>query len=448
MSPALVAVDAVAGRVNPDPAEAPTSRIEAGTELRELERLGDWVRVETPSGDRWWVDGRRLSAAPPGRSPAVVAAPQPVPPPPSPAADASADFARGLALVERGEPAEAVEAFSQLIRKDPANSGAYVNRASCYLLMGGQEEAVVRDCTEAIRLDPGNELAHANRGLARCFLGDLQGALEDCNQAIRLGADFTGYLHRGITYLNLGQPQDAVSDLTHALERNRSDPDTYVSRGRAYAALQQYAPAVSDFSRALDLDPANSEARRQRGLALMMSGSVKKGLRDLDQAIRLDPADALAYYLRGSGYLDRGETRRAVDDFDRAIQLDPGNPAFYASRGACLRDLDEPQRALEDYDSAIGLARSQPSSHVDLAEVLVNRAVAFTDMGDTPRAFANCNDAIQIDPHHGFAYYVRGINSAMQGDSAAAIADFRRVLESDQEHLHADAAARVRELTG
>ena len=70
MEASLLAAEALAARAHPDPAEASGGRIEAGTELRELERVGEWVRVLTPSGDRWWVDGRRLTAVvAPTRSP-------------------------------------------------------------------------------------------------------------------------------------------------------------------------------------------------------------------------------------------------------------------------------------------------------------------------------------------------------------------------------------------
>lgn len=80
----------LAARTKPDAAEAPAGRIEAGTELTEVERRGGWVQVETPSGDRWWVDGRRLTTisppsaeapAPPTSPETPVAPPVPMPPP-------------------------------------------------------------------------------------------------------------------------------------------------------------------------------------------------------------------------------------------------------------------------------------------------------------------------------------------------------------------------------
>jgi Bacterial SH3 domain len=78
------------GRERPDAAETPSGRVEAGSRLLELERLGLWVRVETPDQGRFWVDGRRLveiAPAPGDRSPAATAPPteasaQPIAPPP------------------------------------------------------------------------------------------------------------------------------------------------------------------------------------------------------------------------------------------------------------------------------------------------------------------------------------------------------------------------------
>lgn len=60
MGTRLVIEEALPGRDRPDASEAPTHRLEAGTELVEVERLGGWVRVATVDGRTVWVDGRRL----------------------------------------------------------------------------------------------------------------------------------------------------------------------------------------------------------------------------------------------------------------------------------------------------------------------------------------------------------------------------------------------------
>ena len=83
------ASEALPGRERPDADEDPSGRVEAGSALIELERVGGWVRVETPQGRRLWIDGRRLVAAapisqpPPAEPPSAVnAPPDPIAPPP------------------------------------------------------------------------------------------------------------------------------------------------------------------------------------------------------------------------------------------------------------------------------------------------------------------------------------------------------------------------------
>ncbi|MEA5532191.1 tetratricopeptide repeat protein, partial [Dolichospermum sp. UHCC 0684] len=50
----------------------------------------------------------------------------------------------------------------------------------------GDVKGAVEDYNQALRLNPNQGEAYYNRGLARKILGDLEGAIEDYNQALRL----------------------------------------------------------------------------------------------------------------------------------------------------------------------------------------------------------------------------------------------------------------------
>jgi hypothetical protein len=47
-------------RARPDPTVAVDARLEAGLEIRVVERYGDWARVDAVNGWSAWVDGRHL----------------------------------------------------------------------------------------------------------------------------------------------------------------------------------------------------------------------------------------------------------------------------------------------------------------------------------------------------------------------------------------------------
>jgi tetratricopeptide (TPR) repeat protein len=53
--------------------------------------------------------------------------------------------------------------------------------------INGDLEGALQDYNEAIRLDPNHAKAFYNRSLARREKGDVRGAQDDYNEAIRLG---------------------------------------------------------------------------------------------------------------------------------------------------------------------------------------------------------------------------------------------------------------------
>jgi tetratricopeptide (TPR) repeat protein len=71
----------------------------------------------------------------------------------------------------------------------PDDADAFINRGNARQDCNDLEGAIA-DYDEAIRLDPDNAFALNNRGTARCDKGDLEGALADYNEAIRLQPDY------------------------------------------------------------------------------------------------------------------------------------------------------------------------------------------------------------------------------------------------------------------
>ena len=56
------------------------------------------------------------------------------------------------------------------------------------------------------------------------------------------------------------------------------------------------------------------------------------------------------------------------------------------------------------------------------------------------------NEALRLDPSIVDAYYQRGLAYKNKGDLNAAIADFKKVLELDNDSLRAEAEAQLQEL--
>src|SRR5262249_12857504 len=76
--------------------------------------------------------------------------------------------------------------------------------------------------------------AFNNRCWSRAMLGELQVALRDCNESLRLKPNFVDALDsRGLVNLKIGLPNSAIADYNAALRLNPKHASALFGRGKA-----------------------------------------------------------------------------------------------------------------------------------------------------------------------------------------------------------------------
>jgi tetratricopeptide (TPR) repeat protein len=195
----------------------------------------------------------------------------------------------------------AIEACTSIIFLDPHNDGAFVNRGIAYRRVGDLDRAI-RDYDEAIRLNPRAADAFNNRGNAFRARQELGLARRDYDEAIRLDPRYAhAYNNRGIIFLELGRSDRAVADFDRAIREQPAYANAYRNRGLARTDQELFDLAIQDFDAACRLDPATLRGAEYaialfgRGLVRQRSGDLA-GLADMDEARRLLPhvADVMA----------------------------------------------------------------------------------------------------------------------------------------------------------
>ncbi len=106
---------------------------------------------------------------------------------------------------------------------EPDNDDLFNELALVYYRAGGFREAV-KQFSEAIRLDDGNPFYWFNRGDAHYQMGDNDNAVSDLTQSLALNEDADAYALRGRANERLGELDAARKDYKQAVE---SGPDTY-----------------------------------------------------------------------------------------------------------------------------------------------------------------------------------------------------------------------------
>jgi len=199
-------------------------------------------------------------------------------------------FKQAAACVREGKARRAITLFSALIKADPKDATAYLNRGSVQATLGEMALAM-SDYNTAIRLDPGAFEAWYDRGTAFLHAQRNERAIADLTEAIRLKPDLPlAYCNRGFANFQLGRYDEALNDYTKGLEL---DPKKltycYFSRGTFYLTMGDYQKAIDDFTKVLEQKASNAVALSRRGQAYEGLGQVNQAVDDFRAALDLNP---------------------------------------------------------------------------------------------------------------------------------------------------------------
>lgn len=199
-------------------------------------------------------------------------------------------FKQAAACVRERKPRRAITLLSALIKADPKDPAAYLNRGSVQATLGEMALAI-SDYNTTINLDPGAVEAWYDRGTALIRMERYERAIADLTEAIRLKPDFAlAYCNRGFGNFQLGRYDEALADYTKGLELDPKELTyCYFSRGTFYLTTGEYQKAVDDFTKALGQKPSDAVALSRRGQAYEGLGLVSQALEDFRAALQLNP---------------------------------------------------------------------------------------------------------------------------------------------------------------
>ena len=160
------------------------------------------------------------------------------------------------------------------------------------------------------------------QGVSLSRRGLHEDAIAAFDKAIEIGPEKNFYGWRGVSYINLGQFENAIQDYTSEIALFDGSAVDYVNRGVSYDALGQRQNAVNDYTKAIQLDPNYAAAYNNRGVSYGNLGQHQNAIDDYTKAIQLDPDYAVAYKNRGVSYDALGDYANADSDDTKACSLD------------------------------------------------------------------------------------------------------------------------------
>jgi WD40 repeat protein/Tfp pilus assembly protein PilF len=181
----------------------------------------------------------------------------------------------------------------EAIKRDPNDAAAFGRRAAAYLAERDYDRAVA-DYTAAARLDSAG--AGYRTGLARAYYErghtfydrrDYHSAIADYSEAIRLEPTAQRFNSRCWARAIVGELQPALADCNEALKLEPAYANALDSRAFAYLKLGELDNAIADYDAALKLDPRNEYSLYGRGIARLKKGDEQGGSADIDAAKKI-----------------------------------------------------------------------------------------------------------------------------------------------------------------
>ena len=333
-----------------------------------------------------------------------------------------------------GEVPKAHKNLESAIGIDANNARAYFWRGRLWYYEENGDPAFV-DFSKAIELDPTMAEAYFWRGMTASWpLEDYDQALADFSKTIELQPAFSyAYLARGQIYMyHTESPDLALADLTKYVEMEPDKPEGYVERGEVYLEItQDYDRAVSEFTEAIARDSEQAYYYQRRAAAYMQLTSWEEAIDDYASALSLGPSTNL-YLYRGMALYFAGRYQEALEDLDQSIVLGeaPYVGAAHHGKGWVYAALGQHQDAIAAYTDASEHDWDEYAwPFFEQTHWLVDRAIAYRELGQFDEALADHNALMAQDDGHFRVYYERAVTYIAMGETAKAAEDLRQALE-------------------
>jgi eukaryotic-like serine/threonine-protein kinase len=331
-----------------------------------------------------------------------------------------AQYLNALCLLRQDRPGEARALLSACL-------AARSDFVWLYLLRGfAQQElkawdAALADFQKAAQMpldDNARYVLFVNRGVLRVRTERLDDAVADLSAAIEVKpAAYQAYVNLAQAFRGQGKPERALGQLDRAITLEPAVAHLYRLRSRLYIESNQPDRALADLDRAIGREKAGSpyqvDDQVERGRLLLASGKPAESLACFDAALALKKDHALAQRLRAEVLFRLGRFKEVVDAFDRYLETGKPLESVYRGRGLARAELGQYPGAIEDFTKAIELG---PSSAVQAFRGWTHLVV------DAPKlALRDFELAIELDSKNGDAYNGKGIALARLGRHREAL---------------------------
>ena len=291
---------------------------------------------------------------------------------------------KGKILLSCQKYEEAIESFNKAIELDSKNTFYYLDKAEIYFTLGKYKEALL----EYEKASKTNSKVKKYKNLF----------LENFNSRFNL---LFYYVNKANLYYEFKDYNNAIYNLTKAIELDSKKIDYYIERSKIYLKQGLYNRALTDYNKMIELEPNNVSYYKRRGDIYLKQGLYNRALTDCNKMIELEPNNVSYLKKIKSIYLILKDSNKALTNYNKMIELEPNNVSYYKKRGDIYLKLKDYNNALVNYNDVIKLEPNNISYYKKRGDI-------YLKLKDYSNALVNYNDVIKLEPNNISYYKKRG----------------------------------------
>jgi len=268
-------------------------------------------------------------------------------------ANPEGNYNLGLALMARGQPAEAIPHFQ---RAGAGNTAARFNLIRAYLQAGRKTEGFRLIKELSLRSKDDVQL-HFTLGVLLASEKQYQAAELELEKANALKPETFEILYNlGQTYLRAAEYGKAELALSRALQLKPESPETLYLLAQVFNDQTRVVDALDLLVRAHKLAPQDSDIIFLLARVSMSQNYFEDAIPLLESGLKIAPKRADLHAALGESYFMAGKTEKAIDEFKELIALDPAARS-YAFLGLSYRHLGRFDEAKKYFEEGLKLDR-------------------------------------------------------------------------------------------
>lgn len=243
-------------------------------------------------------------------------------------------------------------------------------------------------------------MGYFHRGLCRFELGQFDLARADFDEVLRRKPGLPAALvNRALAYQSMGQLEDALRDLTSALEGGLPETRIFFIRSRIRQQLGDQCGAQQDRREGLRRPPQDEKSWVARGVA-RLSEDPQAALEDFQQALRWNRRSRTALHNIAHVLSERMDrTEEAIGVLDQLLEIQPDDPAVFVARGVLQARLGCREDAIADAQHALRLPSSPTLRHqIQYQAGCIHALTSRDHPSDAETAVALISQAIRYEP--------------------------------------------------